>query len=115
MTSLRATPLLLFLSCVTSVHSLTDLTLQPGPHGQQVVEAAVAAIFDKCFFNDDFRFLRRLAYVISHDGDDLNYQPGNSTGGIWQVRNMEVRFWPKVGQIGSKWDKESQNVLKSDR
>jgi hypothetical protein len=74
-------------SCVSQ--NAMDLTRVPRTHGQAVVDATVSAIREKCIFPDDYLYLRRLAYVLSNDGDDAKtYRPG-FYGGIWQVSQAD--------------------------
>lgn len=70
---------------VNFVHAQHDQTIQPGASGAAVVEAVSDRIVTSCIFNDDKLFTRRLAFVESHDGNDLDtFRPGYY-GGIWQV------------------------------
>ncbi|XP_071097399.1 uncharacterized protein [Haliotis cracherodii] len=62
-----------------------DQTRVPGTSGEEVVEAVVSRIRESCTFSHDKLFLRRLAYVETHDGTDAKtYRPGYD-GGIWQI------------------------------
>ncbi|XP_067662560.1 uncharacterized protein [Haliotis asinina] len=62
-----------------------DQTRVPGASGEEVVEAVVSRIRESCTFSHDKLFLRRLAYVETHDGTDpKTYRPGYD-GGIWQI------------------------------
>ena len=62
-----------------------DLTITPNMFGAEVVEAVVNIIRESCLFAEDKRFLRRLAYVESHDGTDPKTYRSGYDGGIWQV------------------------------
>ncbi|XP_076438556.1 uncharacterized protein LOC143277563 [Babylonia areolata] len=62
-----------------------DMTLTPGTSGAQVVDAVVDKVHAHCLFNNDRLFLRRLAYVESHDGTDPKTYRQGYDGGIWQV------------------------------
>lgn len=70
-----------------------DETLQPKASGSRVVEAVVDRIKSACIFSEDKLFIRRLAYVESHDGNDpRTYREGNN-GGIWQVVSDQNEGW----------------------
>ena len=63
----------------------TDRTRQPEAAGTDVVFASVSLIQESEIFPDDKRFLRRLAYVETRDGVDINTFRSGYFGGIWQV------------------------------
>ncbi|KAI1286366.1 Collagen alpha-1(XII) chain [Halotydeus destructor] len=62
----------------------TDLTLVAKSSGRDVVEATLAKIQRSNIFTDDKRYLRRLAYVETKDGDSPTTYSGH-LGGIWRV------------------------------
>ncbi|XP_071096530.1 uncharacterized protein [Haliotis cracherodii] len=62
-----------------------DQVLVPGGTGSNAVEFVSNLIRDSCLFKDDLLFLRRLAYVASHDGTDANTYRAGYDGGIWQI------------------------------
>lgn len=62
-----------------------DLTLQPETSGPDVVFTSVGRIRASGIFPDDNRLLRRIAYVETRDGVDLNTYRAGYNGGIWQV------------------------------
>ncbi len=64
---------------------LQDQTRVSGAHGSEIVEAVVNTIRKSCVFPDDKLFLRRLAYVETHDGNDPKTYRSGYNGGIWQV------------------------------
>lgn len=64
---------------------VTDLTRQPGAAGSNVVFATVSLIQDSGLFPEDNRLLRRIAYVESRDGVEVNTFRDDYFGGIWQV------------------------------
>jgi receptor-type tyrosine-protein phosphatase Q len=73
---------LFLFGATVGVFARTDLTLEDGSVGVEVVEATLRKIRRSEIFQDDFDFFKRLAYVESEDGES------NSTandGGIWQV------------------------------
>lgn len=90
MVSIAAVVLLSFSSLTLAA---VDLTRTDDAKGRSVVESVVNLIGKSCIFNDDNLFVRRLAYVESHDGVDANtYRPGYD-GGIWQVTwNLYLRL-----------------------
>ena len=53
-----------------------------GAKGADVVEATLAKIASLKVFPDDKGFMRRLAYVMSKDGESYAWE---NDGGIWQV------------------------------
>ncbi len=73
------------LQSLANGQSGVDRTREPEAAGTDVVFASISIIRDSIIFVNDNRFLRRLAYVESRDGVDINtYRPGYF-GGIWQV------------------------------
>lgn len=62
-----------------------DQTMVEQASGSHVVEAVVSRIQEKCVFEDDKLFLRRLAFVESHDGIDSDTFTAGYFGGIWKV------------------------------
>ncbi|KAK7105719.1 hypothetical protein V1264_017063 [Littorina saxatilis] len=84
----RISIMLAFLALVTFAGSQgqsVDMTLTPGTMGADVVDAVLDKIHSHCLFNNDRLFLRRLAYVESHDGTDPKTYRQGYDGGIWQV------------------------------
>ncbi|KAK7095217.1 hypothetical protein V1264_006656 [Littorina saxatilis] len=68
-----------------------DTTKTPGAFGSSVVDAVVERIRSRCVFSEDRLFLRRVAQVVSRDGEDsATYRP-NFNGGIWQVNETMFR------------------------
>jgi len=62
-----------------------DLTRIAGTIGEDVVDATINQIKDTCIFQNDYLFLKRLAFVNSNYGTTADtYRPGYD-GGIWQV------------------------------
>jgi len=66
----------------------TDRTRIPRQSGSDVVEAVVNLIREACIFPNDKLYLRRLAYVESMDGMEVNTYRPNYYGGIWQVSKL---------------------------
>ena len=66
-----------------------DLTREPGASGTDVVRAVVNRI--QAVFGADNQFLRRIAYVESRDGTDLDTYRSGYHGGIWQVDESAFR------------------------
>ncbi len=60
-----------------------DRTLQREASGADVVRAVVRKI--EGVFGRDNQFLRRVAFVESEDGTDINTFRSGYNGGIWQV------------------------------
>lgn len=80
-------PLLLALF-VMGVTAQVDLTLQPGASGPAVVEATIDRMQASCLFPDDKLLMRRLAYVLTSDGQDPNTYASGHNGGIWKVGHI---------------------------
>jgi len=62
-----------------------DLTTVAGTSGENVVIAVINQIKDSCVFQNDFLFLKRLAYVNSNYGTSADTYRSGYDGGIWQV------------------------------
>ncbi|XP_046567540.1 serine-rich adhesin for platelets-like [Haliotis rubra] len=78
-----------------------DQTRVPGASGEEVVEAVVSRIRESCTFSHDKLFLRRLAYVETHDGTDpKTYRPGYD-GGIWQVDESKFNLTKASSKAGA--------------
>ena len=71
--------------------SATDLTRVPESAGEDVAIATLAIIQEACIFQNDFMFLRRLAFVLTNNGmAPKTYGRPDFHGGIWQVRSRET-------------------------
>ncbi|XP_076799638.1 uncharacterized protein LOC143444331 [Clavelina lepadiformis] len=70
------------------IEGSADYTLIPGANGHEVVEAVIQKLETSRIFSDDFLFLRRLAYVQSRDGTDLEIDYENF-GGIWGLEEEQ--------------------------
>ncbi|KAI1286167.1 hypothetical protein HDE_11140 [Halotydeus destructor] len=66
------------------VRASTDLSLVAKSSGRGVVEATLAKIQQSAIFTDDKRYLRRLAFVETQDGESPSTYDGYR-GGIWRV------------------------------
>ncbi|KAI1286270.1 hypothetical protein HDE_11138 [Halotydeus destructor] len=69
---------------ISPIWAVTDLTLVAGSSGRDVVEATLAKIQRANIFSDDKRYLRRLAFVETQDGDSPSTYSGHN-GGIWCI------------------------------
>ena len=87
--------LILCLLCA-SVSAQVDLTQKEKAAGKDVVEAVLRIINEKCVFEDDKLFLKRLAYVESEDGTEAKTFRSGYYGGIWQVRFDLNRIIPEL-------------------
>ena len=63
----------------------TDLTIVAGTIGEDVVDSTINKIKDSCVFQNDYLFLKRLAYVSSQYGQNANTYRSGFDGGIWQI------------------------------
>lgn len=77
--------LLLCIALFNVCYSAVDRTREDRAKGADIVQAVVDVIREKCIYPNDRLFLRRLAYVESRDGLDINTFRPNFYGGIWQV------------------------------
>ena len=66
--------------------ALKDGTLEENASGSVLVDATLNILRSKYIFPNDKLFMRRLAYVESHDGLDKDTFRQKYDGGIWQVR-----------------------------
>ena len=102
MYSVAITISVLLVSLFSLLCAQTDLTLVEGANGREVVFATVFRIQQSGVFPDDSRFLRRLAFVESRDGQDSSTFRNGYYGGIWQVdeaifqMTLNVTAHPKV-------------------
>ena len=62
-----------------------DLTFQPGTSGSAVVSACISQIVESGVFTSDNEMLRRIAYVETSYGNDLDTYQSGYDGGIWAV------------------------------
>ena len=62
-----------------------DLTIQPGTNGSAVVSACISQIVESRIFDDDNEMLRRIAYVETSYGNDVDTYRSGYDGGIWAV------------------------------
>ena len=76
----------------------TDLTRTPESAGEDVVKATISIIHEACIFDNDYLFLRRLAYVTSDNGLDPGTYREGFHGGIFQVRFIG-REWSDLGSL----------------
>ena len=67
-----------------------DLTLVPEANGTAVVQACISKLTTAKIFSSDNLMLRRIAFVETRDGTNLNTYRENFHGGIWQL--SESRF-----------------------
>ena len=72
-----------------------DRTLEEGATGDDVVIATVNKISESGIFQDDFQFLRRMAYVETNFG--VTATPGS--GGIWAVSETAFRVVTRTIQL----------------
>ena len=62
-----------------------DLTTQSGTNGSAVVSACIAQIVESRIFSSDNEMLRRIAYVETGYGNDMDTYRSGYDGGIWAV------------------------------
>ena len=76
----------IFLALIVHLISgTTDLTIVAGTIGEDVVDSVIDKIKDSCVFQNDYLFLKRLAYVNSHYGQNAHTYRSGYDGGIWQI------------------------------
>ena len=81
----------LLVLCLVSLnvcYSAVDRTREDRAKGADIVQAVIDRIRENCIYPNDRLFLRRLAYVESRDGANLDTFRPNYYGGIWQVRTF---------------------------
>lgn len=72
------------------VHPSVDKTLVPKAHGQMVIDAAINSVQDSCIFSNDQLFLRRIAWVESHFGDNSStFLDGHS--GVFRIDQISFK------------------------
>lgn len=73
----------------STAHAQVDVTRQDGAKGSGIVEMVLNELQEACIYPDYNLFLRRLAYVETHDGNDpATYTTPNYNGGIWKARQL---------------------------
>ena len=86
-----------------------DLTLEEGATGEDVVTTTVNKISDSGIFQDDYQFLRRMAYVETNFGETAT----SGSGGIWAVSEdvfrpvtQYIAKYPELieSSFGFKWN-----------
>lgn len=105
---------LTFLLSSVLASSGVDRTLEAGARGAAVVEATIAKIRSTCIFGDDKLFLRRIAYLMTKDGHDLD---AARNGGIWGVSSSQfsgTSFNNYVTQIRNAFNINWHSVTYSD-
>lgn len=76
----------LYFACLALVlGQKVDLTRTNDVSGTEVVNAVVEILRRTCLFPDSLLYLRRVAYVDSHDGKDADTYSTGYNGGIWHV------------------------------
>ncbi|XP_005103717.2 uncharacterized protein LOC101861750 [Aplysia californica] len=85
--------LLLLLSVVSMATSqAVDFTRLPEATGESVVRATVSQIRESCAFQNDYLYLKRLAFVSSEYGEASgSFRPGFH-GGIWQISREDYKL-----------------------
>ena len=66
-----------------------DMTVVEGAVGTNVVIATIAKIEAAQVFDSDRRFLRRIAYVETRDGESPPAGEGDDYGGMWHVSRSD--------------------------
>jgi len=83
---MRRISLIIFMAILTHLTSgSVDLTRIAGTIGEDVVDATINQIKDSCVFQNDYLFLKRLAFVKSYYGTEADTYRSGYDGGIWQV------------------------------
>lgn len=113
----------LLLSIVVLIVEISgkDLTRLKGSSGKDVVDATIDQIKDSCIFQNDYLFLRRLAFVNSKFGTDGSTYRSGFDGGIWQISSsmhtetlkLTARVSEKIKAcFGIDWSKTSWDDLR---
>ncbi|XP_012940997.2 uncharacterized protein LOC106010973 [Aplysia californica] len=114
--------LLLLLSVVSMATSqAVDLTRLPEAKGEPVVRATVSQIRESCAFQNDYLYLKRLAFVSSEYGMASGSFRPRFHGGIWQIsredykltRNMDSKFYDLIHKkLNIEWKKTKWRDLR---
>ncbi|CAG7731415.1 unnamed protein product [Allacma fusca] len=80
------TVLLLFVELISAG---IDQSLVENAKGKNVVELVVEKIQKTHIFDDDYGFLRRIAYVETKDGEEISEFPRPNYGGLWNVAEIQ--------------------------
>jgi len=89
---MRSSSFTIFLGLLVLVNlasGSTDLTIVAGTIGEAVVDSTINKIKDSCVFQNDYLFLKRLAYVNSKYGASADTYRSGYDGGIWQVDSSQ--------------------------
>ncbi|KAK3599233.1 hypothetical protein CHS0354_012842 [Potamilus streckersoni] len=101
---MRTICLVVILGCLFPTIFGAHLALTPQAYGSEVVEAVINLIRKNCIFAEDRRYLRRLAYVESHDGSDPKTYRSGYHGGIWQVDEDKFTETQNNCKLQAKYD-----------
>ena len=76
----------------TSVSFHYDLTRENDANGAVVVDSVISTLRWSCLFDDQLLYLRRKAYVDTHDGTDPFTFVMGFNGGIWKVNILVLEM-----------------------
>ncbi|KAL9657932.1 hypothetical protein ABK040_015987 [Willaertia magna] len=85
--------ILSFLLAINTFFLLSNMFVHGYDHGEQVVDSALDILQNKLqWLNSNTRlFMKRVALVESHYGNDPNTYRSGYYGGIWQVDNISFQ------------------------
>ncbi|KAL4218649.1 hypothetical protein ACF0H5_021238 [Mactra antiquata] len=78
-----------FLCANLALTQRVDLTRNVNVGGTEVVNAVIGILRQSCLFDDNLLYLRRVAYVDSHDGRDPDTYTTGFKGGIWNIDEVD--------------------------
>ena len=87
----------------TSVCLHSDLTRENDANGAVVVDSVISTLRWSCLFDDHLLYLRRKAYVDTHDGTDPFTFVLGFKGGIWKV-NIFTKFITEILLLSTRND-----------
>lgn len=79
-----------------------DLTRTYDSKGSEVVNAVINILRRSCIFPDDLLYLRRVAYIDTHDGMDPYTYVIRFHGGIWHVSIPKHNFLNIIVQTSNR-------------
>ena len=82
-----------------------DRTREEGAFGRSVVLATISRLQEARVFFDTERFLRRVAFVESRDGNDGDTFRSGYYGGIWQVDEDIFNMTQNVDSLSNTYER----------
>ncbi|XP_052788594.1 uncharacterized protein LOC128223355 [Mya arenaria] len=93
----------------TCVCSFSDLTRENDASGAVVVDSVISKLRRSCLFDDHLLYLRRKAYVDTHDGTNPYTFVMGFQGGIWKIDVSDFNATKTERRLQTLRDQISQN------